>query len=308
MKTLSYNYKNLSDFTDIESTQLKIASFLERQSCKNMLYDYYLMKDLNYVIESNRLENNEEGNNDISKIVSDSNYKILKAIPCLPKSRKKNVDKDTIIVINDHSTKEQITLPKNGHFKAFENMLLEAKKSKKSFSEKAKPMTHEFIMDLNTNIIKNGKDIDYFASYRSPYNYNNVHMTGYTWETTKADKVSDEMDKLLNWYNVKSKNLNPIVRACILHCEVARIQPFIDGNKRTARLLLNFELLRNKLPSIIIYKKEKDEYISLVENAINTHKIMPFVEFVVKKIKQNQKDCREIIAGYKQNKVIEKLL
>lgn len=51
------------------------------------------------------------------------------------------------------------------------------------------------------------------------------------------------------------------LKAIILHFVIALIQPFYDGNKRTARLLLNFMLLQNNYPLFSIPVKIRKEYI-----------------------------------------------
>ena len=60
------------------------------------------------------------------------------------------------------------------------------------------------------------------------------------------------MQKLINEYNRDWKDFHPVVRAVLLHGGIVKIHPFIDGNGRTARLLLNFELMRNGYTPIIL--------------------------------------------------------
>ena len=50
-----------------------------------------------------------------------------------------------------------------------------------------------------------------------------------------------------------------------LHMAFVDIHPFIDGNGRCARLLVNLFLMRNGYPSIIIKKVERKQYINYIE-------------------------------------------
>jgi Fic family protein len=54
----------------------------------------------------------------------------------------------------------------------------------------------------------------------------------------KTEDVPQIVREFIDWLNLdKSWELNPILLAGIVHYEIARIHPFIDGNGRTARLL-----------------------------------------------------------------------
>lgn len=56
------------------------------------------------------------------------------------------------------------------------------------------------------------------------------------------------------------------MKAIKLHTEFVRIHPFTDGNERTARLLLNFVLMKNNFLPVIIEKQQKNEYYDSLEN------------------------------------------
>lgn len=50
------------------------------------------------------------------------------------------------------------------------------------------------------------------------------------------------------------------------HIEFERIHPFEDGNGRTGRLLINYELLKNNLPPVVISKKDRVKYFEFLRN------------------------------------------
>ena len=88
------------------------------------------------------------------------------------------------------------------------------------------------------------------------------------------------------WYNNESKNIHPIERAAILHGEFVSIHPFIDGNGRTARLLLNFELMKNNYPAIIIEIEEREKYFDALEVGNLSGNWDKFTEFVREKCEE----------------------
>jgi Fic family protein len=67
---------------------------------------------------------------------------------------------------------------------------------------------------------------------------------------------------------LKSSDLAPIEAAIYTHLHLAGIQPFIDGNKRTARLLQDRILFSYELPPAVIPAGEREVYIDLLEQAL----------------------------------------
>lgn len=55
---------------------------------------------------------------------------------------------------------------------------------------------------------------------------------------------------------VQNEIENPLEKAIFLHCNLARLQPFIDGNKRTARLVESIVLMQNDIVPILSTKIE----------------------------------------------------
>ena len=60
---------------------------------------------------------------------------------------------------------------------------------------------------------------------------------------------------------------SPIESLAAAHCEFERIHPFLDGNGRTGRLLLNLVLVRMGYPPVIIYKPDRTKYLRSLRRA-----------------------------------------
>lgn len=52
-----------------------------------------------------------------------------------------------------------------------------------------------------------------------------------------------------------------------LHCRFEQIHPFLDGNGRTGRLILNLLLVRLGYPPVIIYKRQRETYLRALRRA-----------------------------------------
>jgi Fic family protein len=73
------------------------------------------------------------------------------------------------------------------------------------------------------------------------------------------------MGDLIQWY--KSNTDNAVIVAADLHYKFVCIHPFDDGNGRIARLLMNYHLLKNNLPPVIIKSEDKKSYLRALQEA-----------------------------------------
>jgi Fic family protein len=68
------------------------------------------------------------------------------------------------------------------------------------------------------------------------------------------------MEQLINQYNEEMKDKHIIEKVALFHLKFETIHPFVDGNGRTGRLLLNFELMKEGYPPINIKFKDRKIY------------------------------------------------
>ena len=121
-------------------------------------------------------------------------------------------------------------------------------------------MSEDFIIDIANTINKS-----------STYISNGYRKLGRTLGDTN-EPISDpkdiksDMEKLLyNYYN-EWNNLDPYLREAKFNIEFLRIHPFEDGNGRTSRLLLNFNLMKQKIAPVIITDDLVDDYFNARNN------------------------------------------
>lgn len=112
------------------------------------------------------------------------------------------------------------------------------------------------------------------------YRNENVVISGAKHIPPKHFDLDYLMQKLINEYNRDWKDFHPVVRAVLLHGEFVKIHPFIDGNGRTARLLLNFELMRNGYTPIIIKNEQRASYYDALDIAHTSMNYGPFLKLV----------------------------
>ena len=83
----------------------------------------------------------------------------------------------------------------------------------------------------------------------------------------KPEEVKELMDNFIKDMNSKIGAVHPVILSSKIHQGLVSIHPLIDGNGRTARLLMNLTLLRNGYPPACIYFHERKNYYAALESA-----------------------------------------
>lgn len=97
-----------------------------------------------------------------------------------------------------------------------------------------------------------------------------------------ARNIPMKMYSLFDTYH-NTWNILPVYeKEARLHIELVRIQPFEDGNKRTARILTNYNLCRQNKAPVVISGAESEEYFQFIDN----YAVEQFAQFLEKKSKE----------------------
>ncbi|XP_036383084.1 protein adenylyltransferase FICD [Megalops cyprinoides] len=90
------------------------------------------------------------------------------------------------------------------------------------------------------------------------------------------------MQELVQWLNSEEAlNLHPVEFAALAHYKLVYVHPFVDGNGRTSRLLMNLILMQAGYPPITIRKEQRAEYYNTLDTA-NEGDVRPFIRFIAK--------------------------
>ncbi len=115
-----------------------------------------------------------------------------------------------------------------------------------------------------------------------------VFISGSHYRLPLQSQVPTLMKQFVSWYNETEGTLHPIEFAALVHQKFVFIHPFIDGNGRLARLLMNLALLRAGWSISIIPPILRHEYISSLEKAHED--IYPFIEFIKGRVIETQRE------------------
>ena len=138
------------------------------------------------------------------------------------------------------------------------------------------PITEWNIKNIHQLILK---EIDNENAGR--YRKENVTIKGALHIPPDFVKVPELMEKLILNYKTWNK-YHPIIRSALLHGELVKIHPFIDGNGRTSRLIMNLDLMNHGYNPVIIKKENRLEYYEVLDKAHMTGDYTDFIKLVTK--------------------------
>ena len=158
------------------------------------------------------------------------------------------------ILYNDNSFKIEAKEPREiyeaiNHKKALE-LVLKSIENKEEFDER-------LIKRINETINKDIKDT---IGYRTVQ----VFIRGSEHVPPSPEKIPNLMNYFIYNYNNDTDDI--YTRIAKYHIEFEKIHPFEDGNGRTGRLLINYELIKNDLPPVVISKDDRVKYFELIRN------------------------------------------
>jgi len=87
------------------------------------------------------------------------------------------------------------------------------------------------------------------------------------------------MEGFSAWLATDARSLHPVQRAAEAHHRLVHIHPFIDGNGRTARLVMNLLLMQDGYPPTVIRKVDRRSYYSALAKA-DAGNLAPLINFV----------------------------
>ncbi|WP_028830108.1 Fic family protein [Proteocatella sphenisci] len=140
-------------------------------------------------------------------------------------------------------------------------------------------LTEWQIKNIHSLILK-GIDDKYAGNYRDQ----KVIISGAEHKPPEPFLIKDEMESFINWYKNEGQKIHPVERASMVHIIFVGIHPFIDGNGRTSRLLLNLELMKSGYPPVIIRKESRLKYYNALDKAHTTNDSEDFINIVVEEL------------------------
>lgn len=125
----------------------------------------------------------------------------------------------------------------------------------RSIASKDIPFDKRTLLDIHS-LVLHGIDRENGGKYRQE----NVMISGSSFVPPMFLQVSQLMENFFVFYEDNKDTMHPVELASELHERLVTIHPFVDGNGRTARLLMNLILIRHGYPMTILSSDNDKRY------------------------------------------------
>lgn len=157
-----------------------------------------------------------------------------------------------------------------------------------SVVHRQEPLSESLVKSVHQLVLKHIDD-DNAGRYRQE----NVMIAGA--EHTPPDylHLPQMMADLIQWYEQQS--YHPVERAARLHVDFVGIHPFVDGNGRTARLLMNFDLMAAGYLPVIIKAEHRLTYYEALDKAHTKQQYDDYIALVIAAEEERLTDYLNIV-------------
>ena len=169
-------------------------------------------------------------------------------------------------------------------------------------SKKREDLTAREVLDIHALILKKIDD-DNAGRYRQVA----VRIRGADVILPNPLKVPELMDAFFEWLHSKN-NDHPVIIAADAHFRFVSIHPFVDGNGRTARLLMNLLLMQKGYPPALVRKEDRDVYIDSIEKAQVSRDFDEYYKVIYRAIDRSLDIYLDAVEGKTLNSVAQKRL
>lgn len=147
---------------------------------------------------------------------------------------------------------------------------------------KKKTIEEKDILEIHALVLDR---IDLFGA--GFYRHERVRITGSNFTPPSPEKVPRLMSEFTNAFSSEPRDVLKVIEfSAFAHFKLVDIHPFIDGNGRTARLLMNLFFLRHGFPPAIILKSDRPRYYNSLD-AAHKGNLLPFTELVARSVERS---------------------
>ncbi len=123
----------------------------------------------------------------------------------------------------------------------------------------------------------------------------NIIVTGSEYEFPSPGELPGLIDSLGEWIQGERDAMHPVRFAAMLHLKFVTIHPFVDGNGRVARLLLNTALIQDGYMLAVVPPILRPDYLSAVRRYQQKGDVELFCDFVAERVLESEKEIARLL-------------
>ncbi len=151
------------------------------------------------------------------------------------------------------------------------------------------PITESVIKNIHSLVLMNRPE-DKGVYRRVP-----VRIIGAYKDPVQPYIIEPKITELLSENEKRKNTMNVIERIARFHLEFENIHPFIDGNGRTGRLLMNFELMQNGFPPINVKFTDRKRYYDAFDSYSRQQDAKPMINLIAQYVTEKLEQYLKII-------------
>ncbi|MBT9156024.1 MAG: hypothetical protein DDT37_00999 [Firmicutes bacterium] len=122
-----------------------------------------------------------------------------------------------------------------------------------------------------------------------------VVVSGTDYVFPRPDGLENRMAELETWIADERGKYHPVTFAALLHLKFVSIHPYIDGNGRVSRLIMNLALIQDGYQLAIIPPVLRSEYYDSIRQYQNRVRAEPFCDFIAERVHETQKEIMRLL-------------
>jgi len=123
----------------------------------------------------------------------------------------------------------------------------------------------------------------------------NIIVTGSDYEFPAPAELDGLMIDLERWMEACRDTIHPVQYSAMLHLKFVTIHPFVDGNGRVARLLMNTALIQDGYMLAVIPPILRREYLSTIRRYQQHGDATPFCDLIAERVLESEKDIMRLL-------------
>ncbi|MDR1158920.1 MAG: Fic family protein [Oscillospiraceae bacterium] len=122
-----------------------------------------------------------------------------------------------------------------------------------------------------------------------------IIVTGSEHEFPAPAELEGLMADLGRWMETERDTMHPVRYAAMLHLKFVIIHPFVDGNGRVARLLMNAALIQDGYMLAVVPPVLRPDYLTAIRRYQQKGETGPFCDFIAEQVLESEKEIMRLL-------------